>query len=137
MTTGDRLSPRAVDAGLAAAIGLGMAVDTVIGPHDGPWWANLLCSLAIGVSLLWRRSRPLLPLAVFLAAGVVMGLWLTGFDDAVTPLFALLVVAYSAGRYSQGRALAGNAAGAGPRLAPPEPAPRAPRARWPVPPPGP
>src|SRR4051794_23344423 len=110
MTAGDRLSPRAVDAGLAAAIGLGMAVDTVIGPHDGPWWANLLCSLAIGVSLLWRRSRPLLPLAVFLAAGVVMGLWLTRFDAAVTPLFALLVVAYSAGRYSEGRALAVNAA---------------------------
>jgi signal transduction histidine kinase len=106
----ERLSPRALDALIAAGIAAGMVLDTVIGSHEGPWWANLLCSLAIGASLLLRRRLPLVPLAVFFAAGVVMALWLTGYDDAFTPLFGLLVVGYSAGRWSQGRALAVNVA---------------------------
>ena len=110
MTVFERLPPKVLDAGIAAAIGLGMIGDTVIGPHDGPWWANLLCSLAIGVSLLWRRAAPIVPLTVFLVAGVVMGLWLTGYNDAFTPLFALVIVGYSVGRWSEGRMLAIGAA---------------------------
>src|SRR4051794_29373212 len=118
MTAVERIPPRVLDAAIAAAIGVGMIADTVIGSHDGPWWANLLCSLAIGVSLLWRRRAPLVPLAVFLVAGVVMALWLTGYDDAFTPLFALIVVGYSTGRWSEGRMLAvGAAAAAGGLLA--------------------
>ena len=110
MTILERIPPRLLDAAIAAVITAGMLVDTVLGDHDGPWWANLLCSLAIGLSLLWRRSAPLLPLAVFLGAGVVMGLWLTGFNDAFTPLLALIVVGYSVGRWSEGRMLAIGAA---------------------------
>src|SRR4051794_23869960 len=83
-----------------------MIVDTVLTPHDGPWWANLLCSLAIAGSLWWRRSVPLVPLVVFFAVGVVQTVWLTSYNDAITPLFALLVVGYAAGRYTRGRMLA-------------------------------
>ena len=103
MTLPERLPARAVDAGIAAAVGLGMVIDTVLGPHDGPWWGNLLCSLAIAVSLLWRRSLPLVPLVTLFAVGLVMAKWLTGYDVAVTPLFALLVVGYAVGRWSGGR----------------------------------
>jgi signal transduction histidine kinase len=110
MTSIERVPARVLDGAIAAAITAGMLVDTVLGAHDGPWWANLLCSLAIGLSLLWRRVLPLLPLAVFLVAGVVMGLWLTGYDEAFTPLLALVVIGYSVGRWSEGRMLAIGAA---------------------------
>ena len=104
-----RFEPAAIDLFLAAAVALGLIVDTVLTAHDGPWWGNLLLSLAVGGSLWWRRRAPLAPLVAFLAGGVVSALWLTGYDDAVTPLVGLLVVGYGFGRWASGRTLAAGA----------------------------
>lgn len=63
---------------------LAMALGAILGPGaalGGPACGCLLCALALGPWVLWRRSRGLpwrgvpLPMAPWLAAGVVLVLW--------------------------------------------------------------
>ena len=96
---------RAVDVAIAAAIAAGMVVDTVLTDPHGAWWANLLCSLAVGAGLLWRRRAPLVPLVVFLVVAFVQNLSFTTYDDAITPIVALIVIGASVGRNADNRQL--------------------------------
>jgi signal transduction histidine kinase len=97
---------------LLLAIGLTLVgeLEVVLSSSGGD--GRLVRALALPVATLplaWRRDLPLLPPAA-VAASLLLQIWLGDFFDAapVTPLVAIVLAVYGAGRYvTGGRALAG------------------------------
>ena len=51
-------SPSQLDVLLALGLGVAIAVESVVvSATRGPWWANVLASLAVATPLVWRRSH--------------------------------------------------------------------------------
>jgi signal transduction histidine kinase len=70
---------------------------------DGPRPLNALLFGAITLSLLWRRSRPLLALCIVLGGLILGQLVLTAPPELFAAILMLLTVAYSSGRHLEGR----------------------------------
>jgi signal transduction histidine kinase len=109
--TGAPLGP---DAALAALLALAGLLEVLVGPGgDGSRTISAAAVAAATLPLAWRRTRPLLPLAaiaIALIAQALLGGFLVG--ETVTPLVALVIALYSAGRHVEGASgLAAAAAG--------------------------
>ena len=93
----------ATDVVLATALGAALAVETVVAPASrGPLWLNVLTAAAVAAPLVVRRSHPLLAVAAFSLAGLLMSTWLTPVSATVTGVALLLVVFYSVGAWCRG-----------------------------------
>ena len=102
-----------VDLLVAAALTVAGALEVLLGPdHGGDRLVSALLVPLTTVPLVWRRRAPLVPLAAISVALLVQGP-LDGFlvGHAITPVAALVLALYSAGRHVCGaHALAGAAA---------------------------
>lgn len=107
---GDRDQGR-LDAGLVAALTVAGELEVLLAGADGGRLVSAVAIAVVTVSLLTRRRAPLLTLAAIAAAllgDAALGGSLVG--DVATPLVALAIALYSAGRHLAGaRGLAGAA----------------------------
>jgi signal transduction histidine kinase len=92
-------------AGLLFAI---MVVDLTTGHHRGPLALNILLAAALGLSLLWRRRRPLL-MAIGVIAGAAVGAAVLTSPAGSSAIAVVVIVAcYSTGAHLElRRALVG------------------------------
>ncbi|MDP2712546.1 MAG: histidine kinase, partial [Solirubrobacteraceae bacterium] len=108
-----RASPPWVDLTLASALTIAGLLEVLLGgAADGSRLASALAIPLVTLPLALRRRHPLLPAAAIAVALLAQGAF-DGFliGHAVTPLVALVVALYSAGRHVAGtRGLAGAAA---------------------------
>ena len=69
---------RAIDRAFAAFLAAVAVIDLSTNSKlEGPLWLNLVVMVGIALSIIWRRSQPLVPLVATLAGLSVMALWLT------------------------------------------------------------
>ena len=94
--------PPRVDVLLACGLTIAGVLEVLLGPVvDGSRLVSVLALPVATLPLAWRRSAPLLPimaLAVVLPVQVLLGGLLV--EQSVTPLVALVLALYSAGRYA-------------------------------------
>jgi signal transduction histidine kinase len=89
---------RAIDVAIAAAIGIFSIVE-IATEHLHPVWASAPLLLAGSIALVWRRRYPAAIAAVFVALSVAQAAAGVSMHTAVTPVVALLVLAWSVGAY--------------------------------------
>ncbi len=83
--------------------GIPVAVECVSSSAThGPVLANVVVGAALGLPLVWRRSRPVLSGAAFVALAVAMSSLLTPLSGSVTILLPLSLVAYALGAHTRG-----------------------------------
>jgi signal transduction histidine kinase len=106
---------KVIDRLLVLLIGTIGAIDVLTSNAlEGPRLANLVALEAIVLTVLWRRSRPLLALACVMGGLVGMQLALTPPPDLFAAVIMLLAVNYSTGAHLDARpALLGLVLGAG------------------------
>ena len=103
MSERSRPAPSRLDVLGAAALGVAIAVESVVvSATRGPWWANVLASLAVATPLVWRRGHTILAVAGTLGAATLMSAWLTPLATMVTPVALLVVTFYSVGAWCRG-----------------------------------
>ncbi|MCH1865382.1 histidine kinase [Nocardioides sp. CFH 31398] len=94
--------PSWADLGLAAAIGVAVAVEMVVHPlARGPSWLCALAGVLVAAPLVLRRSRPVLAALVLLVAAAAATAWLTPVPATVTGIALLSVLVYSLGAWSR------------------------------------
>lgn len=95
-----RLDVPAGDVALALALAVFAALDVLLSPDwRGPAPVNVVVAPAMGLSLLWRRTRPLVTLLAVMAG--LAGLSLAfGSTQAWTNVFVIVVAVYSAAAYA-------------------------------------
>jgi len=100
---GTQLGRDVAPAVLLTAAGL---LEVLAGPAgDGSRVVSAVAVAGTTLPLAWRRTVPLLPpavIAIVLIVQALLGGWLVG--DAATPLVALVIALYSAGRHVEGDA---------------------------------
>ena len=100
---GTRLGRDVAPALLLTAAGL---LEVLAGPGgDGSRLVSAVAVAGTTLPLAWRRTVPLLPpvvIAIVLIVQALLGGWLVG--EAATPLVALVIALYSAGRHVEGDA---------------------------------
>jgi signal transduction histidine kinase len=95
---------RLSDPALAALLTVAGVAEVIAAADDGSRAVSALALAAMTVPLAWRRTLPLLPVAAIAVAFIVQEL-LGGFlvGEVVTPLVALAIALYSAGRHLESR----------------------------------
>ncbi len=83
--------------------------------REGPLALNIAVMTGIALSFLWRRSKPVVPLACTVGGLMVMSIWLTEPPNITAAILFLLTASYSVGRHLSGRqsVIAGAAGAAG------------------------
>ena len=71
--------------------------------REGPLALNIALMTAIGLSFVWRRSKPQLTVACTLGGLLVMATWLTEPPNMFAAILMLLSASYSTGRHLEGR----------------------------------
>ena len=99
--------PRRVwrDWALVAVLPLVVLFEAAVRPDDVPWrwlWAGVL--IALVPTLLWRRTHPLLMLAIAFGVGSIVTVVTGGDPQLVTTAYFLLLV-YAVVRWGSGRAM--------------------------------
>ena len=100
-----RLSPRAVDVGLAATFvvfSVAEALTTDTGVH-GPRGASAAAGAAMSLVVLWRRTRPVAAAVMLTLLIVPAAEFLIEPSEIVSPFLPLLVLGYSGGAYASQR----------------------------------
>ena len=100
-----RLSPRAVDVGLAATfvvVSVAEALTTDTGVH-GPRGASAAAGAAMSLVVLWRRTRPVAAAVMLTLLIVPAAEFLIEPSEIVSPFLPLLVLGYSGGAYASQR----------------------------------
>jgi signal transduction histidine kinase len=95
---------RAIDRAFALFLAAVAAVDLSANSKvEGPLWLNFGIMIGIALTFVWRRSRPIVPLAATLAGLSVMAIWLTEPPDMFAAVVILVSAAYAGGRHLEGR----------------------------------
>ena len=95
---------RAIDRGFVALLAGVVIVDMSTNSKlEGPLWLNLAIMLAIALSFLWRRTRPLETGAATVGGLIMMSLWLTKPPDTFAAVLLMVRAAYAVGRHLPGR----------------------------------
>jgi signal transduction histidine kinase len=95
---------RAIDRGFVAVLAGVVIVDLSTNSKlEGPLWLNLAILLAVALSFLWRRTRPLETVAATVGGLIVMSLWLTKPPDTFAEVLLMVSAAYAVGRHLPGR----------------------------------
>ncbi len=98
---GPRPSP--LDLTLAGALGVAIAIETVVHPLSrGPIWANVLASLLVAAPLVFRRGHPFAAVGGSLLAAIAMSAWLTPINATVTGVALLVICFYTVGAWCRG-----------------------------------
>lgn len=88
------------DVALAGALAVFAALDVLLSPDwRGPAAVNVIVAPAMALSLLWRRTRPLLALTAVMAGLVGLSLAF-GSTQAWTNVFVIIVAVYSAAAHA-------------------------------------
>jgi signal transduction histidine kinase len=97
-------SLRALDQAVVAALVVLEVVDLATNANRrGPLWLNLALMTVIALSFLWRRSQPLVTVAVLFPGMVVMSVWLTRPPDMFSAVLMIICLGYATGRHLGGR----------------------------------
>ena len=100
-----RLSPRAFDVGLTAAIFVVAVGETLIVVGDaGSRWLSAALTGAMCLVLLWRRRHPVAMPALAVVFALLQAAFLEDPTERIATFFPLLVLAYGAGAYAELRA---------------------------------
>jgi signal transduction histidine kinase len=91
---------RVLVAGLVAAAVVDLATNSKL---EGPLWLNLLVLIAIELSFLWRRSKPIVTVVCAFAGFSAMAVWLTQPPDTFVAVLTLICLGYAVGRHMRGR----------------------------------
>ena len=104
---------------LAALMGVALIFNAVTyDQREGPLAPAIGIGVAIAISLLWRRSKPLVSVAVVCLGAIVSAIFLTPTPEMTSLTVSLILVAYSVAAHAgQREALFGLAAAAGTVLA--------------------
>jgi signal transduction histidine kinase len=98
------LDTRVIDRLLAAGMTVAMVVTVLTATHrDGPIWANQVFVVAIGVALLFRRTRPMETALAIAALALGLEILLTAPQHFSTVVFALMFATYACGAHDEGR----------------------------------
>jgi len=99
------LSPRAVDAAIAAAVIVASVAEILLSNAiDGRRWLGVLLVAAMGALCYFRRTKPLEAALALTALAAANAALVIDMQDHVASFFALLVLAYSSGAYAEPRA---------------------------------
>lgn len=99
---GIRVDVTLADTALAAAFGVALATECVLGDaSSGSAPANVLASLIVCTPLALRRRFPLSVVVAVTAAAAVMSAVLTPVTDTVTGLLPFLLLAYTVGAHTR------------------------------------
>ena len=100
-----RLSPRAVDAAIAAAVIVVSVAETLLSNAvTGPRWAGALLAAAMGALVYLRRTHTLAAALALPVLAAVNSAFVIDVDDQVAIFFPLLMLAYAGGAYAEPRA---------------------------------
>jgi signal transduction histidine kinase len=95
---------RVIDRFFAAFLGCVATIDLAANSlREGPLALNVAIMVGISAAFLWRRSRPLLVMAIMFPGLLVMAIWLTQPPDMFAAIVMLLSCGYAVGRHEQGR----------------------------------
>jgi signal transduction histidine kinase len=95
---------RAIDRLFVVFLAAVAIIDLSANSHvEGPMWLNIAVLIGIASTFLWRRSRPLVPVAAVVVGLGVMSVWLTEPPNAFVAVLLMVSAAYSAGRHLHGR----------------------------------
>jgi signal transduction histidine kinase len=95
---------RTLDRVLVAALIVASAIDLAGNSNlEGPLALNIAVMTVVALSLLWRRSQPLVSVLVPMSGFSVMAIWLTQPPNLITCVLMLVVIGYSVGRHMAGR----------------------------------
>jgi len=95
---------RVIDRFFAAFLACVATIDLAANSfREGPLALNVAIMLGISAVFVWRRSRPLVVMAVMFAGLLVMATWLTQPPDMFAAVVMLLSCAYAVGRHERGR----------------------------------
>ena len=99
-----RIDPATADRLLAAVLILGLAAETVAYADSDPGRVAASAGLAVAIAtLVVRRTRPVIPLVLILAADFAMAALEPGFFGTTAfPFVAMMVAIYSAARHTPG-----------------------------------
>jgi signal transduction histidine kinase len=99
-----RIDRRRIDVLIAVVFVVGGEVELLARAGDGPG-LHSVAIVAVGyLTLLWRRSRPVVAGAVMFAAWILFNVAGDAVDSIQVPLAASLVVSYAMGAYTERRA---------------------------------
>ena len=105
MTPWRRMSPRAVDVTLTAAILVAAVSETLYASGvKEPRWASALIAAATSLVLLWRRSHPVAMSVLLFALALPQAAFLADPSELIATFFPVLVLAYSGAAYAERRA---------------------------------
>jgi len=101
MTPWERMSPRAVDVTLAAAVLVAAVSETLYAEGvKEPRWASALIAAATSLLLLWRRSHPLAMSVLLFALLLPQAAFLADPSERIATFFPVLVLAYGGAAYA-------------------------------------
>ena len=104
MTPWERMSPRAIDVTLTAAILVAAVSETLYAEGvKEPRWASALIAAATSLLLLWRRGHPVAMSVLLFALLLPQAAFLADPSERIAIFFPVLVLAYSGAAYAERR----------------------------------